>query len=226
MTTPLPLEQIDTWLFDLDNTLYPPACNLFSQVDWRMTYWIRDTLNLPEDEARALQKALFRKHKTTLRGLMTEHDIDPHDFLGFVHNIDYSPVPADGAMAEVIDQLPGRKIIFTNGTISHAEAVLDRLGAGGLFETIFGIVEADFIPKPEPEPYDKLISLTGIDPKRTIMVEDMAKNLLPAHERGMRTLWISGGPEWSNPEEDADHIHHRTDDLTHLLQTSLKAAQG
>ncbi|MCR9256608.1 MAG: pyrimidine 5'-nucleotidase [Alphaproteobacteria bacterium] len=218
---PFSIESIDTWLFDLDNTLYPPECNLFSQVDWRMTFWISDEMALPKEEARALQKDLFRKHGTTLRGLMTEHGIDPHAFLSYVHDIDYSPVPADGAMTEVLRRLPGRKIIFTNGTVRHAEAVLDRLGARDLFDDIFDIVGADFIPKPDPRPYDQVIDLHGIDPATTIMVEDMAKNLLPAHERGMRTLWVSSGPEWSHPAPDATHIHHRADDLTAYLRTAL-----
>ena len=186
-TKPFVIERIETWLFDLI-TLYPPACNLFSQVDWRMTYWIRDTFSLPETDARALQKDLFRKHGTTLRGLMSEHGIDPHAFLAYVHDIDYSPVPADGAMAEVIRNLPGRKIIFTNGTVQHANDVLQRLGAADLFDDIFDIVGADFIPKPDPRPYDQVIEAHDIDPSTTVMVEDMAKNLLPAYERGMQTL--------------------------------------
>jgi len=222
----LPIESIETWLFDLDNTLYPAECNLFSQVDWRMTFWIRDTFDLSQEDARALQKEMFRKHGTTLRGLMTEHGIDPHAFLAYVHDIDYSPVPADGGLAETIARLPGRKIIFTNGTVRHAMAVLDRLGAADLFDDVFDIVGAEFVPKPDPRPYDRLIARHAVRPETAIMVEDMAKNLLPAHERGMRTLWVEGGPAWSRPETGADHIHHRTDDLAGYLKRAVAAASS
>lgn len=209
---------VSDWVFDLDNTLYPAECDLFRQVDLKMGDFISRLLDIPYDDARGIQKQYFREHGTTLRGLMIHHDIDPHDFLGHVHNIDYSPVPANPDLGEILTQLPGRKLIFTNGTVAHAEAVLDRLQIGSVFEGIFDIADADFVPKPNEEPYRKMLSEHGVSPESSVMVEDMRKNLEVPAKLGMRTVWVKTDHAWSGDGASADYVHHETRDITGWLK--------
>ena len=220
---PAPLSEIEHWVFDLDNTLYPAACDLFSQIDWRMTAFIAEALSLPPDEARPLQKALFRRHGTTLRGLMVEHGLEPSAFLDFVHDIDYAPVLACDRLKAAMAALPGEKLIFTNGTVRHAERVLERLGLDG-FSGIFDIVAADYMPKPDPAPYASFVKRHAIDPRRAAMVEDIARNLVPAAALGMTTVWVAGGPDWAKAGSEDGHIHHATDDLAGWLETRTAKA--
>lgn len=224
MTHPLPQpEQVETWLFDLDNTLYPASCRLFDQIDRRMGVYIQKLLALGAEEARAVQKAYFRDHGTTLRGLMTLHDVDPEDYLGFVHDIDHSPVEPNRHLTEALERLPGRKLIFTNASVGHAEKVLDRLGIEGHFEAIFDIAHASYIPKPAEAPYDVLIERHEIDPARTVFFEDSARNLEPAAARGMTTVWVEHEAEWSGAgESDPHYVHHRTRDLPAWLRGLLR----
>lgn len=207
----------EDWIFDLDNTLYPAACNLFHQVDLKMGGYISDLLDISYDEARVIQKRYFREHGTTLRGLMTHHGIDPHEFLGFVHDIDYSPVPENMDLGAALRELPGRKLIFTNGTVAHAEAVLDRIGIGSIFDGIFDIAAADFIPKPQPDPYHRMVALHEVVPEKAVMVEDIAKNLKVPAELGMATVWVKTDHDWSGDDASEDFIHHETEDLTAWL---------
>lgn len=229
MTSPLArdpaLQDIDTWIFDLDNTLYPAECNLFKQVDLKMGGFISDLLDLPYDEARTIQKQYFREHGTTLRGLMIHHKIDPHAFLSHVHDIDYSPVRANAAMGEAIAKLPGRKLVFTNGTVAHAEAVLDRLGWPHHFEDVFDIAHANFIPKPSATPYHIMIERHGVVPGSAVMVEDMAKNLKVPAALGMRTVWVKTDHDWSGDGASDDFIHHETEDLTAWLGDLVRALE-
>lgn len=211
------LSEATDWVFDLDNTLYPATCNLFHQVDLRMGGFISELLDISYDEARAIQKRYFREHGTTLRGLMTHHEVDPHAFLGFVHDIDYSPVPANADLGAVLDELPGRKLIFTNGTVAHAEAVLERLGVAAAFDGIFDIAAADFVPKPQAEPYHRMVEVHAVDPTRAVMVEDIAKNLKVPAELGMRTVWVKTDHAWSGEGGTEDYVHHETEDLTAWL---------
>lgn len=213
------LQTASAWIFDLDNTLYPADCNLFKQVDLKMGGYISDLLDLPYEDARVIQKTYFREHGTTLRGLMDNHDVDPHHFLHHVHDIDYSPVPANDALGKAIDRLPGRKLIFTNGTVAHAKAVLNRLGFPDLFEGIFDIAHADFIPKPSAAPYHKMIAKHAVDPGTAVMVEDMAKNLKVPADLGMRTVWVKTDHDWSGDGASDTFIHHQTDDLTAWIET-------
>ncbi|KZB52823.1 pyrimidine 5'-nucleotidase [Thalassospira xiamenensis] len=206
-------------IFDLDNTLYPSACDLFSQVSNLIGQYVRDTLHLPADEAYAIQKSYFHRYGTTLRGLMTEHDIDPADYLNKVHNIDLSVVDPAPELAAALNALPCRKVIFTNASRGHAERVMDRLGIASHFETIFDIVDADYIPKPERQPYDRLLTRDAIDPARAIYFEDMAKNLLPAKDMGMTTVWVHTDEEWAQAGSDDPRIDHQTDNLVHFLRT-------
>ncbi len=224
-TRPLDPDAIEVWLFDLDNTLYPASCRLFDQVDVAMGRYVADMLSLEPAEARALQKQYYREHGTTLRGLMDNHDIDPHDYLRAVHDIDLSPVQPNPRLDAALARLPGRKLIFTNGSVPHAEGVLGRLGVGHHFEAIFDIVASDFVPKPEPAPYHKLLAEHGIAPTRAFFAEDSARNLVPAHELGMTTLYVQHQAEWNvDAHADADYIHHRCEDLTDWLESMLESA--
>ena len=212
------LDTAETWIFDLDNTLYPARCDLFAQIDVKMGAFVSTLLNLDLTEARAVQKRYFREHGTTLNGLMQNHGIDPADFLDFVHDIDYSPVPHNPSLADAMDRLHGRKVIFTNGTVPHAEAVLERLGIARHFDVIFDIVASDYVPKPNPEPYGKLLAEHGIAPETAVMLEDMARNLEHPAAIGMQTVWVRTDHAWSADGADAgDHIHHITDDLAAWL---------
>jgi putative hydrolase of the HAD superfamily len=217
---PLDPDAIDVWLFDLDNTLYPASCRLFDQVDVAMGRYIADMLSLEPQEARALQKRYFREHGTTLRGLMDNHDIDPHDYLAAVHDIDLTPVAPNPRLDAALARLPGRKLIFTNGSVPHAQGVMDRLGVARHFEAIFDIVASDFVPKPEMAPYRKLLAEHAIDPTRCFFAEDSARNLVPAHDLGMTTLYVRHQAEWNvDAHDDAAYIHHRCDDLTAWLES-------
>lgn len=217
------LARAETWVFDLDNTLYPASCNLFAQVDQRIGEFIAKTLKIGAEEAHQLQKSYFRQYGTTLHGLMKNHGLAPDDFLDYVHQIDVTPLPPDPALDKALGQLPGRKIVFTNGSHKHAENVMARLGIGHRFEAIFDIVAADYVPKPDPFTYDVMVRRHWIDPRSAVMVEDIPKNLLPAHAMGMTTVLVRGQSDWSQDGADGDHIHHATDDLVAWLQAAGEA---
>jgi putative hydrolase of the HAD superfamily len=222
MTMPGPqdrarLQAIETWLFDLDNTLYPASCRLFDQIHRRMTEYVAGLLNVDFDEARARQRQYLNEHGTTLRGLMNVHGIDPAPFLDYVHEIDLSPVPPNVELGAALAALPGRKIVFTNGSVRHAERVLARLGIDHHFPDVFDIEAASFMPKPDPETYATLVRRFGIEPRRAAMVEDMARNLVPAAALGMTTVWVRSEADWAKEGARSDHIHYVVDDLTAFL---------
>lgn len=223
-TSGLDPSQISCWVFDLDNTLYPQASNLFARVSRRMTGFIEAEFSLPEDDARALQKRLFLEYGTTMRGLMVEHDMDPIRFLDHVHDIDVSDMAPDPRLAALIERLPGRRVIFTNGSVPHADRITRQLGIDHLFEGTFDIVAADFIPKPDPRPYHEMIARFDFDPSRAVMVEDMAKNLKPAAELGMTTVWLRHDLEWSSDGATGGHVHHEISDLTAWLEHITETA--
>lgn len=215
---------VDVWAFDLDNTLYPPATNLFAQIDVRMTEYVSELLTLPADEARALQKELYREHGTTLAGLMARHEIDPDDFLRRVHDIDYEPVLADPALGAAIARLPGRKFIFTNGDRPHAERTATRLGILDHFEDIFDIVAAELNPKPAPIAYERFLKRHGIEGPRAAMFEDLARNLVVPKELGMRTVLVvprnledTFSEVWERDRRFTDEVDFVTDDLVGFL---------
>jgi putative hydrolase of the HAD superfamily len=209
---------VDTWIFDLDNTLYPARCNLFVQVSERMTRFIQDRFDLEAGPAKDLQRDLFRRHGTTLRGLMTEHGVEPGAFLDYVHDIDVTPVDPSPRLDALLAALPGRKLVFTNGSVPHAERVMDRLGVTRHFDSVFDIVAAGYVPKPDPGPYDRLVDDAGIVPERAVMIEDMAKNLAPAAALGMRTVWLKSDHDWARDGAEADHVHHVAEDLVTFLE--------
>lgn len=211
------LARAETWIFDLDNTLYPARCNLFAQIDRKMGEFICSHFGIALEDAKRQQKGFFNRHGTTLRGLMVEHGIDPAAFLEYVHDIDVSVVPVLPELRRALQRLPGRKMIYTNGTVAHAARVLDRLGIADQFESVFDIVASDYLPKPETAPYAKLLAAHGVAPARAVMVEDMARNLAPAAALGMTTIWIPTAEDWSAPPDEGSYIHHVAPDLTAFL---------
>jgi putative hydrolase of the HAD superfamily len=211
------LGDIETWIFDLDNTLYPASCQLFDQIHANMTRFIADRLGLSPEAAFSLQKTYFREHGTTLRGLMTVDRIDPDDFLAYVHEIDLSCVPPDPVLVAALAALPGRKIVHTNGSVRHAERLLEHLGIAGSFCGIVDIAAAGYEPKPGLAGYQELLRRHRVTPSAAIMFEDMAKNLVPAAALGMTTAWIRGRADWAAAGSGGDHIHHVVDDLGGFL---------
>lgn len=215
------LNETETWVFDLDNTLYPASCDLFSQIDVRMKGFIAEFLGLEPHEAFRVQKRYFREYGTTLRGLMIRHDMEPLDFLRHVHAIDVSCVPPNPKLAEVLDLLPGRKVVFTNASKDHAHRVMARLGVAQRFDGVFDIISADYLPKPEPGVYRALIEHFGLEPERTVMFEDMARNLKPAADLGMTTVWVRTENDWGRDGAHEDYVHHIADDLASWLEGVL-----
>ena len=213
----LNLPHIDTWIFDLDNTLYPAKCDLFALIDAKMGIYIQQLLGCDAVQARAVQKSYFRDHGTTLSGLMAVHEIDPHDFLDFVHDIELDRVEHDARLVASIARLPGRKLVFTNGDVRYAQRVLDRLGLGSSFEAIHDIHAMAYVPKPAPASYTAMCAQWQVDPTRALFAEDMARNLKPAKDIGMTTLWIDNGSEQASDDEFAPFIDYRTAHLTDWL---------
>jgi putative hydrolase of the HAD superfamily len=212
-----PLGVVETWIFDLDNTLYPASCRLFDQVQLRMTEFICERLSVSPDAAAELRRNYFRDHGTTLRGLMTVDHIDPHEFLAFVHDIDLAGVPPDPALVAALKQLHGRKIVHTNGSVRHAERLLDHLGLSDSFCGIIDIVAAEFDPKPALAGYRLLLRRHAVAAPSALMIEDIARNLAPAAELGMTTAWLRSGQDWAAADSDCDYIHHVVDDLAGFL---------
>lgn len=208
---------VETWVFDLDNTIYPARFNLFDQVDLRIGAFIARLLDLDPAAARKVQKRYFRDHGTTLSGLMANHDVDPHEFLGFVHDIDVACIPPNPGLGRDLARLAGRKVIFTNGSTGHAENVLERLGVAEQFCGIFAITDADFIPKPQAAPYEAMIERFRIEPGKAVMVEDLARNLAPAAALGMTTVWVRTDNAWAAEGSADDYVHHVIDDVADWL---------
>jgi len=223
---PAQFANVTDWVFDLDNTLYPHHTNLFSQIDVKMTAYVSELLQLPREEARKLQKELYLEHGTTLAGLMARHGVDPDDFLQKVHDIDYSWLVMDEALAEAIKALPGRRFILTNGSRRHAENAAERLGILDLFDDIFDIVAADLKPKPLRDPYDKFLALHGIAGPKAAMFEDLARNLIVPKELGMTTVLVvprnfepTFAEIWERDAAQEDDVDYVTDDLSAFLRS-------
>jgi putative hydrolase of the HAD superfamily len=229
--TPRSFTHIDTWVFDLDNTLYPHHVNLWQQVSARIGEYVSNHFNISATEARVIQKDYYRRYGTTMRGMMTEHGIDAGKFLEYVPRIDHSPLEPNPAMGAAIAKLPGRKLILTNGSTDHAGAVLQRLGIDAHFEAVFDIVAAEHEPKPAMQTYQKFLKLHGVNPATSAMFEDLSRNLVVPHELGMTTVLVV--PDGSQDVEREDwelegrgdpHVDHVTDNLTGFLQ-GLNAAR-
>lgn len=217
--------ETETWVFDLDNTLYPADSNLFAQIDVKMGEFIAQYLEVSYERARYLQKNYYRQYGTTLSGLMQVHNMEPTAFLDYVHDIDLAPIPEHPELAEAIAELPGRKFIFTAGSRRHAENVAGKIGVLDLFDDIMDIVDTSFVAKEQAEAYDTFLKRHDVDPRQSAMFEDMPHNLVPAHMLGMTTTLVHSSyldhpvqlkiREWDAPPE---HVHHMTEDLHGFLR--------
>ena len=215
---------VGTWIFDLDNTLYPHEARVWPQVDERITLYLMQLLGLDGLSARALQKHYYHRYGTTLRGLMAEHGIDAEAFLDFAHDIDHSAIELNPRLGDAIARLPGRKLILTNGSRRHAQNVATRLGIYDQFEDVFDIQAAGFVPKPERRAYEIFLDRHQVEPAEAAMFEDIAKNLVVPYELGMTTCLVL--PKTVDPFRDtfeqeaveAPHIDHVTTDLAGFLR--------
>jgi putative hydrolase of the HAD superfamily len=230
---PSRFEHVTDWVFDLDNTLYPHHSNLFAQIDVRMTVYVSELLQLPREEARKLQKELYLKYGTTLRGLMERYAIDPDDFLNTVHDIDYSRLTPDPALGQAIRTLPGRKFIFTNGNRCHAERVATQLGILDHFDDIFDIVAAGLMPKPAQQSYDKFLALHRVAGSSAVMFEDLARNLTIPKALGMTTVLVvprnfepTFSEIWERDPKFDDAVDFVVDDLAAFLGTIVATNGG
>jgi len=215
---------VDTWVFDLDNTLYPSDSDLWPKIDMRITLFLSELFGLDGISSRALQKFYYQKYGTTLRGLMMEHDISPETFLAFVHDIDRSGLLPNRSLATAIAALPGRKLILTNGSREHALRTAEKLGLHEMFEDVFDIVAANLMPKPAAETYQRFFEKHDVEPSRAAMFEDIALNLLVPHARGMRTTLVvprNGQADhrepWEIVREAPEHVDFVTNDLGGVL---------
>jgi len=211
------LSHVDTWIFDLDNTLYPPSCELLALVDERMTAFVVRETGLDWLDARALQRRYHDEHGTTLAGLMAFHGVDPTAFLDEVHDIALDRLTPDPALDQALGRLPGRRLVFTNGSARHAERVLEALGVAGRFDDVFHIEAADYMPKPRPESFDALMRAHAVRPRSSAFFEDLARNLKPAAAIGMTTVLV--GPNAASTE--ADYVHWRAPELVPFLTSAL-----
>ncbi|MSP06578.1 MAG: pyrimidine 5'-nucleotidase [Candidatus Fonsibacter sp.] len=212
------IKNIKFWIFDLDNTLYPSSTNLFAKIDKLMASFITKHLNVSTEEAILIKNDYFKKHGTTLNGLIKNHNIDPYQFLEFVHDIDYSFLNKNTKLNKEIKNLPGKKIIFTNGSRKHAKNVVSNLELDEDLFSIFDIVDSDFVPKPEKSPYEKLIKKYDIIPEQSLFFEDIARNLKPAHDLGMRTAWVINEDNWAKEGHDGVHVHFKIKQLDDFLE--------
>ena len=199
------------WVFDLDNTLYPPKARLFDQIEVRMTQYVMDALNVDRSKADQLRQQYWRDYGTTLSGLMREHDVDPAPYLTHVHEIDLSHLEEDAALARRIQSLPGKKIVYTNGSAPYAERVLAARGLGGVMDAVYGIEHAGFHPKPERSAFETVFAAAGVIAEEAAMFEDDPRNLAAPHEMGLRTVHVA------EEQHQAEHIHHYTADISEFL---------
>jgi len=231
-SSPIALSGRQAWVFDLDNTLYPAECDLFAEIDQRMTDFVARFLTLPREDARATQKQYYAEHGTTLNGLMSMHGMDPDDFLAHVHDIDLSPLPKTPDLAEAIQALPGRKYVYTNGSRGHADRVTEYMGIREVFDGRFAIEDSAFTPKPNQSSYDAFLKAFDIDPQQAVFFEDLTRNLAPAHAMGFATVLVQSDKDWSHEPASArpagigddlpPHIDYVTRDLTQFLRAILR----
>lgn len=204
---------VNTWVFDLDNTLYHPSARLFDQIEARMTAWIQERLAVDIAEAERLRRYYWAQYGTTLAGLMQEHRIDGSAFLDHVHDIDMGGLRANQALIASISALRGRRIVFTNADIRYAGRVLRACGLEGLFDAVYGVEEAGFLPKPQPEAFQRIFGRDGLQPHTAAMFEDDPRNLAAPHAMGLRTVLVGPAEQASGQA----HIHHQTEDLAGFL---------
>ncbi len=212
--------KINTWIFDLDNTLYQADSGIFQQVHTLMGKFIKENLNVNLEEAKKIQKKYYKEHGTTLRGMMDNHGVDPDYFLDEVHKLDYSIVYKNNKLNEELHKLQGRKIVYTNANLQHALNVLERIGLSDYFEEIFDIKMANYIPKPEIKPYEQIINQLDIKPNSSAMFDDIAKNLVPAKKVGFTSIWIDAGYEnfSDDIQSSKEYIDFETNNLCVFLE--------
>lgn len=227
---------VDTWVFDLDNTLYPHHLDLWKQCDDRIRSYVAAFLGITPEEAFRKQKDFYRRYGTTMRGMMIEHGMDADEFLDYVHRLDYSPLQPAPLLSAALEGIAGRKLVLTNGTRAHADAILARLAIAHHFEDVFDIVAGDLQPKPLRVTYDRFLARHGVDAGRAAMFEDLARNLEVPHALGMTTVLVV--PQrtrsvvreaWELEGHDAGHVDHVTDDLAQFLTAIVAeraAAEG
>jgi putative hydrolase of the HAD superfamily len=220
---------VGTWVFDLDNTLYPASSDLWPKIDARITLFMCQLFGLDGMSSRALQKYYYERYGTTLRGLMEEHEITADEFLRFVHDIDRSSLVPNHSLATAITALPGRKLILTNGSREHALRTAEQLGLDKMFEDVFDIVAGDLVPKPNPQAYERFFEKHGVDPAGSAMFEDIERNLVVPHARGMRTTLVVPKPgqrdhrdPWEVAKERPLHVDYVTDDLESFLRQIVR----
>lgn len=216
------LREVETWIFDLDNTLYHPSVSdLFPQMERRMVAYIGELLGLDHEAANAHRDRYFRSYGTTLRGLMEMHGVAPQAFLDYVHELDLEIVRPDPALDAALTRLPGRKIVFTNATERHAVNVMHRLGISHHFDDVFDVAAAEFVPKPQRPAYDRFLVRHAVDPRRAAMLEDMAKNLEPAAALGMCTVWVRTDRPQAQFEPGCTFVHHVAENLVEWLEETI-----
>ena len=211
------LKKIKYWLFDLDNTLYSGETKVFDQVDKKMSSFISKKLNVDIKEARIIQKNYFHKYNTTLNGMLKNHNNDAEEFLEFVHDVNLDFLEKDLKLKNEIAKLNGKKFIFTNGSRSHANNVIKKIGIENLFDGIFDITDSNYVPKPLMDPYNKIIKKYGLEPEYCIFIEDIARNLEPAFKLGMKTVWIKNNEPWAAEQSDSSFVHYQTENLSKFL---------
>ncbi|CAM5772334.1 pyrimidine 5'-nucleotidase [Labrys miyagiensis] len=223
---------VETWVFDLDNTLYPHHANLWEQVDNRITTWMADFYGVDGLSARGLQKYYYQRYGTSLRGLMIDEGVDPANFLDFAHEIDHSPLEPNPMLGTALSLLPGRKLIFTSGTTRHAMNIIRRLGVEDHFTDVFDIVSANYLPKPAADTYASFFARHDVDPSHAAMFEDLSRNLIVPHERGMRTVLVVPRHDaaivrdaWELERTKAEHVDYITDDIAGFV-TDLAQSLG
>lgn len=216
---PPAIDHVRTWIFDLDNTLYPAGANLFALIDVRMRDYISNLLEVDSVTAHTLQKQWFVEHGTTLNGLMLEHGVKPAEFLDFVHDIELDRIAPEAGLADAINALPGRKIIFTNADSTYARRVLEKRGLESCFEEVWDIHDSAYRPKPEMHGYEALCTAHQVDPEAALMVEDMARNLKPAKQLGMATVWVNNGSEYGDAGACSSFIDTEIQDVSAWLAT-------
>jgi putative hydrolase of the HAD superfamily len=212
------LQAIKFWIFDLDNTLYSGKTRVFEQVDKKMSKYISEKLNVNIIEAKEIQKNYFYEYNTTLNGMINNHKIDANEFLEFVHDVDIDFLKKDSLLNEELMKLDGKKIIFTNSSRKHAMNIIRKIGIDQHFDDIFDIVDSEFVPKPDIVSYKKLVEKHKIDPKLCVFIEDIARNLKPAYEMGMKTIWIENDEPWARKFSDSDFINYKTNNLPEFLK--------
>ena len=210
------LSHIETWLFDLDNTLYEAESGFMGLIEDRMTEFVAQVTGLVGDEAKALRSRYYREHGTTLAGMMVHHGIQPEDYLAHVHDVPLDLLLPSDPLKAALERLPGRRLVFTNASEGHAHRLLEHLGLTSYFEGVFAIEQSGHKPKPHPDTFQKVVEDFGIDPKTTAFFEDSEKNLAPAAAIGMTTILVGGHAAAST----ADFVDHRTADLTAFLDAA------